>query len=153
LALAIAAAAMAMTGFFVIPPIARHVAETRLGELLGRDVKIDKLRVNPFALSVTVDGFRILEPDRRRTFAGFSRLYVNAQLSSLVRGAPVIREIRLESPRVRGRLQLLGHRGQAVGAPEDRRDPCGPRARVRAGLAAIRAREHSHPRRRGELRG
>lgn len=99
-AFGITLASIAVLGFFVVPPIARSVAAKQLSELLGREVKIAKIRLNPFALSLAVEGFEILEADRSKTFVGFSRLYVNAQLSSLFRRGPVVHEIRLESPQV-----------------------------------------------------
>ncbi|HMF42201.1 MAG TPA: DUF748 domain-containing protein [Polyangia bacterium] len=86
-----------VVGFLVAPPIARHVAQKQLGELLGRKVTIGRLRINPLALSVTVGDFRIYEPDQTTPFLGFSRLYVNAEISSVFRRAPVIKEIALES--------------------------------------------------------
>src|SRR5512144_219358 len=86
-----------VVGFLVAPPVARHVAQTQLGELLGRKVMIGRLRINPFALSVTVGDFRVYEPDQVTPFLLFSRLYVNAELSSVFRRAPVIKEVALDS--------------------------------------------------------
>ena len=74
----------------------RHVAQKQLGELLGRKVTIERIRINPFALSVTIGDFRIYEPDQVTPFFGFSRLYVNAELSSVFRRAPVVKEIALD---------------------------------------------------------
>jgi Domain of Unknown Function (DUF748) len=96
----IATAVFAVLGFFVVPPVAKSVAQKQLGELLGRKVVIDRIRVNPFALSLTLEGFRILEADGTTPFVGFKRLYVNAELSSVFRRAPVIKEVSLESLRV-----------------------------------------------------
>jgi len=90
-----------VAGFFGVPLILRHVAERQLGRWLGRTVTIERLRVNPFALSLTVDGLKVLETDGRTPFLGFRRLYVNAELASLFRHALVVRAIRLDSPRVR----------------------------------------------------
>ncbi len=102
--LAIGAAAgialFAIAGFWVVPPIARRVAEKQLGELLGRKVTIARVRVNPFALSVTVEGFRVFEADGGSPFVDFRKLYVNAQLSSVFRRAPVLAEIALDGLRV-----------------------------------------------------
>jgi hypothetical protein len=87
-------------GFFVLPPVARSVAQKQLGELLGRKVSIARVRMNPLTLSVTIEGFEIFEADGTTPFVGFSRLHVNAQMSSIFRRAPVIEEVALESPRV-----------------------------------------------------
>lgn len=93
-------ALVALLGFVVAPPIARHVAETQVGELLGRKVGIGRIRINPFALSLAIENFQIFEADGATPFFGFSRLYVNAQISSVFRRAPVIQEIALESLRL-----------------------------------------------------
>jgi uncharacterized protein involved in outer membrane biogenesis len=93
-------ASFVFLGFLVVPPVARSVAEKQLAQLLGRRVSIARVRFNPLALSVTVEGFQIFEPDARTPFVGFSRLYVNAQMSSVFRRAPVIAEVALESLRV-----------------------------------------------------
>ena len=61
---AISTAAFALIGFLVVPPIAKHVAQKQLSELLGRKVTIARLRVNPFALSVTIGDFQIAEADQ-----------------------------------------------------------------------------------------
>src|SRR5882757_4594797 len=89
-----------VVGFLVVPPVARHLAEKQLGELLGRRVTVARVRFNPFALSLAVEGFQIFEPDGNTPFVGFGRLYVNAQLSSVYRRAPVVKEVSLESLRV-----------------------------------------------------
>jgi hypothetical protein len=93
-------ALIALLGFVVAPPIARHVAEKQVGELLGRKVGIGRIRINPFALSLAVENFQIFEADGATPFLGFSRLFVNAQISSVFRRAPVIQEIALESLRL-----------------------------------------------------
>ena len=106
LVIAGAAALAALTlfaagGFFVAPLVLRPVAEHRLGRWLGRKVTIDRIHVNPFALSVSVDRLAVFEADGRAPFVSLRRLYVNAELTSVLRRALVVREIRLESPRVR----------------------------------------------------
>jgi hypothetical protein len=96
----VSVAVFAILGFFVAPPVARHVAEKQLSALLGRRVAIARVRINPFALSLAVEGFQIYEPDGTTPFAGFRRLYVNAELSSAFRRAPVVKEIAFEGLRV-----------------------------------------------------
>src|SRR5690348_4511869 len=73
-------------GFFVIPPIAKSQLQKRLSAELGRQVTVEKIRVNPYALSVTLEKFAILEKDNPGTFVGWRRLYVNVDgLASLWR--------------------------------------------------------------------
>ena len=66
-----------VVGFFVVPPIARAQLQKRLSAELGRRVSVEKVRVNPFALSVTLEKFSILESDNTAPFLGWRRLYVN----------------------------------------------------------------------------
>lgn len=98
--LLLATAAYGAVGFGLVPFVVRRVASSQLSERLGRTVQIDRLRMNPFALSVTIEGFRVLEADGQSTFVGWKQLYVNAELSSAFRLAPVLRQIRLEGLRL-----------------------------------------------------
>ncbi len=137
IAAGVALVATAFLGFVVAAPIVRHVAEKQLGELLGRRVTVARVQVNPFALSLTIEGLQVFEADGRTPFLGFSRLYVNVDAVSLFRRCLVVREVRLESLRgrvvrekgndelagVRRRLQLLGHRGPAFAADEASQAP------------------------------
>lgn len=89
-----------VVGFLVVPPVARRVAQTQLGTLLGRKVAIERIRLNPFALSLAIEGFHIFESDGNTPFVEFKRFYVNAQLSSVYRRAPVIQEVSLDGLRI-----------------------------------------------------
>ena len=86
-------------GFFAFPPLVRHVAVNQLSEALHRPVAIRSIGINPYALSLTVEGLEIKEREGDATFAGFDGLYLNLQASSLFRWGPVIKEIRLTNPR------------------------------------------------------
>src|SRR5262245_49815936 len=96
-----AVAAYAIIGFLVAPPIVRWQAERTLSELLGRGVLIERVRVNPFALSASVRGFRIKEREGDSDLFAFDELYVDFALSSLSSFAPVVEEVRLLKPAVR----------------------------------------------------
>jgi hypothetical protein len=109
--------ATALLGFVVAAPILRHVAEKQLGERLGRRVTVSRVWVNPFTLSLTIEGLRVFEADRTAVFLGFSRLNVNVEAVSLFRRCLVVREVRLES--LRGRV--VRERGATTwpGSPGD----------------------------------
>jgi hypothetical protein len=91
---------IAILGFWIVPPIVKHVLETQVSDALGRRVTVGRVRANPFALSLTIEDLQVFEPDQRTPFVGFGRLYVNAELASVYHRAPVVREIRLDSLRV-----------------------------------------------------
>jgi hypothetical protein len=107
----LAAAVVAFLGFVIAPPLVERWAESWLSQRLGRRVGITHVRVNPFALSATFEGLRVFEADGRTVFIGVPRLYVNADVASLLRRALIVRELRIESPRVRVVRSRTGREG------------------------------------------
>jgi hypothetical protein len=104
-------------GFLAVPPLVRYLAEHQLEKTLGRRVHIERVRANVFALSMTLEGLQVYEADGTTPFAGFRRLYVNAELMSLLRHAPVLKDVQLEAPRVRVvRSPARGGKGGRGGA-------------------------------------
>jgi hypothetical protein len=87
----------AVSGFFIAPPILKSQLHSRLSEYLRRPVTIEQVRINPFALSLTVRGFKVEEP-KGGPFVGFEELYVNFQVSSLFRRAYTFDRIELIAP-------------------------------------------------------
>jgi hypothetical protein len=98
--LAGAVALFAVVGFLVLPPIVRSVIEKKAGEALHRKTTVAEVRINPFALSVTVRGLAIADRETGGPFLAFDELYVNAQSVSAWHRGPVFREITLRGPRV-----------------------------------------------------
>lgn len=99
--LAIVFGVLVLLGFFVLPPVVRAQLVARLGEALQREVAVERVRFNPFMLSLTVEGLRVREHGSETVVAGFDRLYANFQLSSLLRGGPVVSELSLDGPQLR----------------------------------------------------
>jgi Domain of Unknown Function (DUF748) len=90
-------------GFFILPPIIRSVAAKQLTKQLDREVTIQKVKLNPFALSATVDGLLIKEKDGQ-PFVSWDEVYVNFQLSSLFGKAWTLKEISTTKPFVRAQM-------------------------------------------------
>lgn len=97
---AVALAAFAVIGFLILPPIVKSVLVKQLSGKLHRPVAIRTIRIDPFALSVRVEGFSMKDRDGTGPFLSFEELYLNLQAASLVSGGPVLREILLRSPNV-----------------------------------------------------
>jgi hypothetical protein len=93
-------AVYAISGFFILPPVARSVLVRQLTEKLHRPVTIRAIRFNPFDLSARVEGFSMKDRYGTGPFVAFEELYLNFQVASIVRGGPVLREITLRSPGV-----------------------------------------------------
>jgi outer membrane protein OmpA-like peptidoglycan-associated protein len=93
-----------IVGFWVVPPLLKPKLEEQLSSLLGRKVTIAEIKLNPLVLSATTSDLTVHEIDGQ-PFAGFEELYANAQLSSIIKWAFTVREIRVQVPF--GVLKLL----------------------------------------------
>ena len=81
------AVSMLLFGFFGLPPIVKAQAIKQLSARLGRAVTIERIRLNPLVLSVTIEGFAIAEPKPSAgEFTGWRRLYVNLDSWALFTG-------------------------------------------------------------------
>ncbi|MCL4176179.1 MAG: DUF748 domain-containing protein [Verrucomicrobia bacterium] len=90
-------------GFLVVPPIVRAVAASQLRKLLERDVKIEKVRFNPFTFVAEVDGLAITDPDGEELLA-WKQVRVDFQFTSIFHGPWRVREITIIGPAVRAQI-------------------------------------------------
>ena len=102
------AAIYVVFGFLLLPLIARYVLIEQVSPALNRQIEVDEIRFNPFALTADVTGFAIAEKDGDGQFVAFDALHADLELSSLVRLAFVVRDLRLEGPRINIRLDRAG---------------------------------------------
>ena len=86
-----------LVGFFVLPPVLKSQLLQRLPALTKRQAAVRQVKFNPLALSLTIRGLSLTEPDGQ-VFASWEELYVNFQLSSVVRFAWTFAEIGLKQP-------------------------------------------------------
>ena len=84
-----------LTGFFLVPVLVKSLAINVARDDFGREASIERVRFNPFVLSLEISGFTLTDPDGVK-HAGFDRFFVNMQLSGLFRWAWTFREISLE---------------------------------------------------------
>jgi hypothetical protein len=82
---------------FIAPPFVKRQLEHRLADALHREATIRDLHLNPFDLSMTVDGLAINDRDGRLLF-GCERLYVKFGLGSFFSGQWIFKEISLMAP-------------------------------------------------------
>ena len=90
--------AIAVIGFLVLPQIARPRLEHALSTALDRKVTIERLAIDPFALSTTLSGVTISARREGPPVLKLDEFYVNAEIMSLFRWAPVINELKLTRP-------------------------------------------------------
>lgn len=92
-------AAYALLVLYVLPPVARHQAQTRLSALLQRPVTVSGIYLNPFTFRLRIRGVEVREPDGETLFAGVDRVAVNLDpvRCALQRGL-VVREVTVDGP-------------------------------------------------------
>jgi uncharacterized protein involved in outer membrane biogenesis len=91
-------ASYALLGYLALPPILRSVLSNALSEALHRKVELRDIQVNPFELSISVRGLAISERDAPGTWISAEEVFANLQLASVIRGGPVLGEVRLSRP-------------------------------------------------------
>jgi uncharacterized protein involved in outer membrane biogenesis len=90
-----------LAGFFVVPPLAKHLLIKNLSETLHRDVSIKQIKINPLKLTVAVNGVVVKEKETSETVFSFEEFFANIKAISLFKMAIVINEIRLTKPYVK----------------------------------------------------
>ena len=86
LGIAIALCIYAALGFFVAPWLVKKNAVAAVDEQLGAELGIGKVAINPFVLSLRVDGLH-LKDTSGNSLAEIEQIFINFQLSSLFRRA------------------------------------------------------------------
>src|SRR5579871_4460597 len=87
-----------LIGFFLVPVIVKSQMLKRLPALTKRQVSIEQVKFNPYALSLTIRGFALKEPSGE-VFTSFDEFYANFQLwASLFKRSLVFDEISLKGP-------------------------------------------------------
>jgi len=85
-------------GFLALPSILKSVLSKTLSETLHRKAEIREIRINPLELSIAVRGLTISERDAPGAWVSAEEIFANLQLASVIRGGPVLSEIRLSRP-------------------------------------------------------
>ena len=97
----------ALLGFVVAPWVLKGQLVKQVGALTGRPVTVERVRVNPFALSLTVEGFLVKDLDGSR-LASFDRLHVNAALLRLFRREVGVEDFQIDRPYLHAGLDAKG---------------------------------------------
>jgi hypothetical protein len=92
---------VAVAGFLIAPPLVKSQLEKELSTQLHRRTTVERIRINPFALTLTVQGFVVRERGGEEPVLSFEELHADASITSLYHLAPVAQALRLVKPRVR----------------------------------------------------
>ncbi len=86
-----------LTGFIALPELVRWYAPRYAQNNLHCLASLEKVRINPFLLTVEINDFSLKQSDGSPLIA-FARLFVDLETSSLFRWAVVLRELDLDKP-------------------------------------------------------
>ncbi|HKJ21213.1 MAG TPA: DUF748 domain-containing protein, partial [Woeseiaceae bacterium] len=89
----------ALVGFVLAPWLVKKNAIEIVADTIGTELRIEKVAINPFVLSLQVDGIELDDPSGA-PFLRVQQLFVNFQLSSLFRRAWTFAEVRVDTPEV-----------------------------------------------------
>lgn len=103
--------------WLALPPWLKTQLETRLGEQLGRQVTLGRIEFKPWSLELSLHDLKVAKAsDSTRAPQGealpqlsVKRLYIDAELQSLLKFAPVVDAITLEAPHLRLTHLGAGH--------------------------------------------
>ncbi len=100
--LAVTFVLIGIIGFFILPSVIKPVLIKKMSAALHRQVSVEKISINPYALSLTVRGFKISEPAASpNPFVAFDEFYANMYgISSLFQGKLILEEVKLTKPYV-----------------------------------------------------
>jgi len=90
-----------IVGFFVLPPILKSILIKQLSQNLHREVTINQIKINPYALSATVRGLSVKDRGSPEIFVSCEEIFLNLQSLSALRLALILKEIRLTKPFIR----------------------------------------------------
>ncbi len=81
--------------FILLPGFGKRYLVSHSEELLGRNVSIEKIRLNYFTTTLSVLGFKMFEADGNTTFISFDTLLVNFQPLNFINNELVIEQLYL----------------------------------------------------------
>jgi len=89
-----------LLGWLALPPLIKTQLESRLGEQLGRKVTVGRVDFKPWTLELTLTDVAVAHQADASAQLAFQRVYIDAELQSLLRLAPVVDALQLDGLRV-----------------------------------------------------
>ncbi len=88
-------------GWLAVPPIVRSQGEKVASEALGRKVRIGQVQFRPWSLELSLQDVSVADMQGTNDMLSVQRLYIDAELQSLLRLAPVIDALEVDVPVLR----------------------------------------------------
>lgn len=84
--------------WLVVPPLVKQAVEDKATAALGRTVSVEAVSFRPWSLELILSGLAVASADGKTPQLKIARAYVDAELESLLRMAPVVDAIALDTP-------------------------------------------------------
>ena len=88
-------------GWLAVPPLLRHQAQKIASEKLGRTVTLGAVDFKPWTMELTLSDLAVAMADGKADQVRIKRIYMDGELQSLLRMAPVVDAITVDEPVVR----------------------------------------------------
>lgn len=89
-----------LCGFFLLPALVKYALVNKIPMALNRPVTIDKIRINPYTLTLRIEGFDLGKGQGQGHFVAFDELVVNLQAASLFKRAILVKNLALRHPQI-----------------------------------------------------
>ncbi|HEY0200998.1 MAG TPA: DUF748 domain-containing protein, partial [Burkholderiaceae bacterium] len=96
-------------GWLTVPLLLRSQGEKLASEKLGRQVTMGTVEFKPWTLELTIRDLAIASADGKAAQLQIKRIYIDAELQSLLRLAPVADAVEVDQPMVRLAQTAPGH--------------------------------------------
>ncbi len=104
--IAFAAGALALVwviAWLAVPPVARWQLQKIASEQLGRQVTVGRIGFEPWSLELTLEDLAVAAADGQGAQLAIKRIYIDGELQSLLRMAPVVDAVTVEDPVIKVR--------------------------------------------------
>ena len=89
--------AYTLLGFLAVPWLIQYLAVSIVKEDFGRELRIESVHVNPYTLTLQIDGLALNDTDSRQLL-GWQRLFIDLAWSSVINEAWTFQTIQLDKP-------------------------------------------------------
>lgn len=89
-----------LVSWLAVPMLLKWQLQKQASQALGRNVTVQRVDFRPWSLELSVEGLRVATAQGDGEQFSVARLYVNAELQSILRLAPVIDALKIEQPRL-----------------------------------------------------
>ncbi len=87
--------------WLAVPPLLKRAIEKSATQQLGRAVQVAQVDFRPWTLELTLHGLRVASAAGDAAQLQVSRIYIDAELQSLLRLAPVVDAVEVDAPQLR----------------------------------------------------